>query len=336
MNPQRNRRRSAASCLFVSSVATTVAVALASCSGADTDWQGRDRDHTIAPPVSAAPAGGAPTADAGPSPAGADPGVAPKPIPGADGAPLAKPEQIDAVAEAAKARQKAAAAWGLAVAPLTAPAAPAVKPALRHNPPQVMTGAGLPPVLRRVPTDDKVVFLTVDDGSEKDPEFSRMLRELGIPASVFVSDYLVPGYGYFRDLAEQGVAVNNHTINHRDLRKLGREGLRHEICDQQDNLEQEIGARPRLFRPPYGEYTNETLRVAAECGVEAVPLWNQEVFADHLDYRYADQRFHSGDIILTHFRGPAEWHGSMTDMLRLVVREATAQGFAFARLDDYI
>ncbi|UGQ13144.1 polysaccharide deacetylase family protein [Yinghuangia sp. ASG 101] len=329
MNPQRSRRRSTASCLFVSTVATGLAATLAACSGTGAERHGLGGETTIAPPASTAPAATAP------SPGDAGSAVAPKPVPGEGDAPLAKPQQIDA-AEVAQARQKAAAQWGLAAAPLVAPPPPAVKPRLTDNPPQVMTGSDVPPVVRRVPTDDKVVFLTIDDGAEKDPEFSRMLRELGIPASVFVSDYLVPNYDYFRGLAEQGVAVNNHTINHRDLRKLGSDGLRHEICDQQDNLEQEIGARPRLFRPPYGEYTHETLRVAAECGVEAIPLWNQEVFADHLDYRYADGRFHPGDIILTHFRGPTEWHGSMTDMLRRVVREATAQGFAFARLDDYI
>jgi peptidoglycan/xylan/chitin deacetylase (PgdA/CDA1 family) len=45
---------------------------------------------------------------------------------------------------------------------------------------------------------------------------------------------------------------------------------------------------------------------------------------------------HPGDIILTHFRGRAEWAGTMTDVLRRVLRTVDEQGFALALLDDYL
>ncbi|MFD8479433.1 polysaccharide deacetylase family protein [Kitasatospora sp. NPDC059673] len=227
--------------------------------------------------------------------------------------------------------------WGLAALPLTAPAAPAEKPELTAGP-YVLLADGLPPVVHRVPTEDKVVFLTVDDGAEKDPEFAQMAAELDVPLSVFVSDYLARSdYGYFRAMTQRGVAVNNHTITHPDLRRLDADALRREICGQQDRLEEEIGTRPYLFRPPYGEYTDAALRTAASCGVTAVPLWTEEAFPDHLEYRYSGQKLHSGDIILTHFRAPAPgWKGTMSDMLRRVVDTATAEGFAIGRLEDYL
>ncbi|MFJ9950128.1 polysaccharide deacetylase family protein [Kitasatospora sp. NPDC091207] len=226
--------------------------------------------------------------------------------------------------------------WGVEQLPLPAPQRPVSRPEL--TPVQgVKLQDGRPPVVYRVPTDEKIVFLTVDDGAEKDPEFSRMAAELGIPLSTFVADYLArEDYGYFRRLAAQGDAVNNHTINHRNLKVLGYDQQRDEICRQQDQLEQQIGTRPRLFRPPYGEYNDDTLRAAGSCGIEAVPLWNEEAFPDHMEYRYDDQRLHAGDIILTHFRGTDLWPGTMPDLLRKVVNEVTAQGFALARLDDYL
>ncbi|MEV4561010.1 polysaccharide deacetylase family protein [Kitasatospora sp. NPDC049285] len=227
--------------------------------------------------------------------------------------------------------------WGLATPPLKAPAAPRTKPELTEQP-GVKHTAGLPPVVYRVPTSDKVVFLTVDDGAEKDPRFSTMAAELGVPLSAFLSDYLARSdYGYFRTMRDHGVAVNNHTITHPDLRRLDQAGLQREICGQQDRLQKELGTRPRLFRPPYGEYTDAVLRTAASCGITAVPLWNEEAFPDHVEYRYADQKLHPGDIILTHFRAPApDWKGTMPDMLRRVIATATAQGFAIARLEDYL
>jgi peptidoglycan/xylan/chitin deacetylase (PgdA/CDA1 family) len=228
-------------------------------------------------------------------------------------------------------------AWGLQAVPLKAPPPPSRRPVLSAGAHVTLAGVDLPALVRRVPTEDRVVFLTVDDGQEKDPEFNRMMRELDVPFSAFVSGYLArSNYGYFRELNEQGVRVNNHTVNHKDLRKLDRAQQQAEICGQQDELEREIGVRPVLFRPPYGEYTTETLRVARSCGITAVPMWNEEAFPDRMEYRQIDQRLHPGDIILTHFRGPGEWSGSMTDMARQVLRTVTAQGFALARLDDYL
>ncbi|MFJ9518616.1 polysaccharide deacetylase family protein [Kitasatospora sp. NPDC101801] len=237
------------------------------------------------------------------------------------------------------ARQQAelAQSWGLATVPLAAPPAPVRKAVLTAGPHVTVAGADLPALVRRVPTEDRVVFLTVDDGKEKDPRFSRMMRELGLPFSAFVSGYLARSdYGYFRDLHDQGVRVNNHTLNHKDLRRLGYAQQRTEICGQQDELEREIGVRPVLFRPPYGEYTTDTLRAARSCGITAVPMWNEEAFPDRMEYRLADQRLHPGDIILTHFRGADDWSGSMTDLARQVLRTVTEQGFALARLDDYL
>lgn len=244
----------------------------------------------------------------------------------------------------AVARQEAAARtaletaqrWGLERPPLKALPRPATRAPL--TPVQgVKLAEDRPPVVYRVPTDDKVVFLTVDDGAEKDPAFSRMAAELGVPISAFVSDYLArEDYGYFRDLHAQGVEINNHTINHRNLKVLDYETQRQEICNQQDQLEQQIGVRPRLFRPPYGEYNDDTLRAAASCGVQAVPMWNEEAFPDHMEWRYDDRQLHPGDIILTHFRGTDIWKATMPDLLRKVVNDVTAAGFTLGRLDDYL
>ncbi|MFJ1703727.1 polysaccharide deacetylase family protein [Kitasatospora sp. NPDC088346] len=245
-----------------------------------------------------------------------------------------------AVARQASARDQALAAagrWGLAARPLTAPPPPATRPELVAST-NVLLHDGVPPVVYRVPTDWPVVFLTIDDGAAKDPELVRMLGDLKVPVSIFLSDYLArTDYGYFRQLQAQGAGVNNHTINHPDLRRLDAAQQRQEICGQRDRLEQELHTRPALFRPPYGEYTDTTLQTAAACDVRAIPLWTEEAFPDRIEWRYDDQRLHPGDIILTHFRDPGtDWQGTMAQMLRRVIDTATAQGFALARLDDYL
>ncbi|MET8678808.1 polysaccharide deacetylase family protein [Streptomyces sp. NPDC004647] len=240
------------------------------------------------------------------------------------------------VARIEAARLRTAQSWGLRRAPLIPPAPPAFKAPLM-TPRGLGVGRGLPPVITNVPTRNRVVFLTIDDGTNKDPQLIRMLRELDVPVSAFLTDDAVrDDYPFFRELQNLGVAMNNHTLSHPNLRTLSYAEQRREICRQQMNLEREFGVRPRLFRPPYGNFDRDTLRAAKSCGLRVVPLWTEEAFPHRIEALDSNGRLHPGDIILTHFRGPREWNGTMADMVRRVLRTATEQGFAVARLEDYV
>lgn len=237
-------------------------------------------------------------------------------------------------------RAAAAKRWGLTAPPLAAPPPPARKPTLTTRKGFEVDGhaeRGLPPVFTTIPTRHKIVFLTIDDGAEKDPAFLRMTSELKIPYTAFLSDYLVKeDYGYFRKMRDLGVVLNNHTLHHRYLPALSYERQKAEICGMQDVIRKRYGTRPALFRPPYGNYDEDSLRAAKSCGVKYVPLWNEEVFADHWDYREGDRDLHPGDIVLSHFRGKGDGKGTMPDMIRRFMKLVTAKGYAVARLEDYL
>ncbi|MFH8237277.1 polysaccharide deacetylase family protein [Streptomyces sp. NPDC018321] len=236
------------------------------------------------------------------------------------------------------ARVAAAKRWKLKKVPLTAPPPPAKKPEIKARKGFEVDGQeNLPPVFTSVPTKEKIVFLTIDDGAEKDPAFLRMMSELKIPYTAFLSDYLVKeDYGYFKKMQDRGVTLNNHTLNHPYLPGLSYAEQKREICGMQDVIEKRYGKRPTVFRPPYGNYNRDTLRAAKACGIEYAPIWNEEVFADHWDYREWDRKIHPGDIVLTHFRGEDDWDGTMRDMVREFLDKVTAEGYAVARLEDYL
>ncbi|MFF1376884.1 polysaccharide deacetylase family protein [Streptomyces sp. NPDC058308] len=236
------------------------------------------------------------------------------------------------------ARVAAAKRWGLAKTPLAAPPPPRTKPRITTRKGFDVKGqSSLPPVFTTIPTKEKVVFLTIDDGAEKDPALLRMMGELHLPYTAFLSDYLVKeDYGYFKKMQDRGVTLNNHTLHHRYLPGLSYEGQRREICGMQDVIAKHYGKRPELFRPPYGNYNRDTLRAAKSCGVKAVPLWASEAFADHMEWREWDKDLHPGDIILTHFRGREDWKGTMPDMVRRVMKTVTDKGYAVAKLEDYL
>lgn len=273
------------------------------------------------------------------------PGGPAKPAAGQPGeaVPKAGPARaLDTYAEALRKKQAARAVaakkWGLAKTPLAAPGPPKVKPRITTRKGfEVRDDAGLPPVFTTVPTKEKIVFLTMDDGAEKDPELLRMMTELDIPYSAFLSDYVTnDDYGYFKKMQQRGVVISNHTLNHRYLPGLSYAEQKREICDQQEKILKHYGKRPTLFRPPYGNYNRDTLVVAKSCGITAVPLWSSEAFPDHMEWREWDRDLHPGDIVLTHFRGKEDWKGSMPDMIRQVMKTITDKGYAVAKLEDYV
>ncbi|MFI8949249.1 polysaccharide deacetylase family protein [Streptomyces sp. NPDC053750] len=238
------------------------------------------------------------------------------------------------------ARVAAAERWNLKSVPLTPPPAPPRKPEITARAGFEVDGQedeGLPPVFTSVPTKERIVFLTIDDGAEKDPAFLRMMSELKIPYTAFLTDEEIKDdYGYFEKMQARGITLNNHTLSHPYLPGLSYQEQKREICGMQDVIENRYGKRPTVFRPPFGNYNRDTLRAAKACGIEYAPIWSEEVYVDHWEYREWDRALHPGDIVLTHFRGRDDWDGTMTDMVRRFLDKVTAEGYAVARLEDYL
>ncbi|MFI7500406.1 polysaccharide deacetylase family protein [Streptomyces sp. NPDC049687] len=220
--------------------------------------------------------------------------------------------------------------WGL-----TAPLRPA--PARSSGPLYGSRGdrQALPPVVDHVPTHDKVVFLTYDDGAERDPRFVDMVRELRLPVSMFLTDSVVgPGYGHFARLQSVGATLQNHTLDHAALRGLPYAGQRAEICGQQEKLRSRFGLRPRLFRPPYGTYDTTTLRAAADCGITALVLWRASMGPTALTYAHGPHDLRPGDIVAV---DPDEAMGpGLRERTTRLLRRVQERGLTVGRLEDYL
>ncbi|MBA9047622.1 MULTISPECIES: polysaccharide deacetylase family protein [Streptomyces] len=270
---------------------------------------------------------------------GSGPGTA-RPAAGQGAAGHAAPDPRAARAAEHTRMVAAAKRWGLDEVPIAPPAPPKVKPRITARAGFEVDHQedwGLPPVFTTVPTKNKVVFLTIDDGSEKDPRFLQMMRDLKIPYTAFLSNYLVKDdYGYFRKAQSYGNTLNNHTLTHPYLPGLSYEEQKHEICDMQDIMQKQFGRRPTVLRPPYGNYNQDTLVAAKSCGIKYAPIWNEEVYVDHWEFREDDQQLRRGDIVLTHFRGRSDWDGTMVDDMRRFLNKVTREGYAVARLEDYL
>ncbi|MFB6827285.1 polysaccharide deacetylase family protein [Streptomyces virginiae] len=160
---------------------------------------------------------------------------------------------------------------------------------------------GLPPVVSRVPTQERVVFITIDDGWSHDPEAARILLEKRVPAALF----LLPGAasydtGYFTRLTEEGrVGIENHTVNHPDLTTLDAAGKDAEVCGAGERLREVFGRTPKLLRPPYGAVDDGVRLAAKACGVKALVTWTHDFTT--WGETPPTPRLRPGDIVLLHF-----------------------------------
>lgn len=161
---------------------------------------------------------------------------------------------------------------------------------------------GLAPVVAHIPTKQPVVFLTIDDGVYKEPEAAAKMRAANVPASLFLTQrYVSPQPGYFSYVAKQtGSVIENHTLDHKDMSPMNYQDQKAEICQTNEIYAKVYGKRPALFRPPYGNYNENTQRAVAACGLKAIVTWKALVQNGAIEYQAASS-LRPGDIVLMHF-----------------------------------
>lgn len=190
---------------------------------------------------------------------------------------------------------------------------------------------GLAPVLTKVPTEQKVVFLTIDDGAVKRDSDLALLEENGIKASLFLAHTFVAGDPqYYQKYVSAGHLIENHTMTHNlGFIQLSYEQQKAEICGMADYEEAQYGRRPVFFRPPGGPYTQATRQAVAECGMKAIIDWETKANAGGMDYQIG-AGLRPGDIVLMHFRP------EFPDDLGAFLQAQKAAGLKVVLLEDYL
>jgi len=190
---------------------------------------------------------------------------------------------------------------------------------------------GLVPVLTRIPTQQKVVFLTIDDGANKTPEEVQLLKANGIKATLFLAQTFISNNpDFFKGITAGGSMVEDHTLNHLlNLTQLSYAEQKAEICGMADYEQKEYGRRPVFLRPPGGPYTTSMRKAAADCGLKAIIDWEAKSNAGHMDYQYGAS-LRPGEIVLMHFR--PEFASDLSAFLAA----QKAAGLQVVLLEDYL
>lgn len=161
-----------------------------------------------------------------------------------------------------------------------------------------------------VDTKEKKVAISFDAswGAERTQQILDTLKEYEIKTTFFLTGFWVEDYPeYVKLIAEEGHELGNHTFSHPHLNSLTSEQIREELQKLEQIIKETSGQKPTLFRPPFGEYNNEVIRVADELGYKTIQ-WSidsldwQNLSKEELTNRVTS-RAHKGAIILFHNNG---------------------------------
>ena len=119
------------------------------------------------------------------------------------------------------------------------------------------------------------VALTFDDGpSPFTPKLVEVLRRRRVPATFFPIGYAIQRYGrYLQLLRRDGFVVGDHTMTHPLLQRFDLHAQANEIDGQAALVRGGGLPYPRLFRPPYGSFNQDTRNLLAERQMLMV-LWS--------------------------------------------------------------
>ena len=158
---------------------------------------------------------------------------------------------------------------------------------------------------------ERFAALSFDDAPHPlyEPLLLDLLRRAGVHATFFVIGRNAEVYPYFvRDMVQQGHEVGNHTYHHVRLPGLPEASVRDELARASAAITAITGQPVRYFRPPGGDYSPLTLRVAESLGLTTT-FWTDDPgdFANPGDRVIESRlvgRLRPGGIVLLHDNAP--------------------------------
>lgn len=184
------------------------------------------------------------------------------------------------------------------------------------------------------PRDRPVVALTFDDGpSEYTPDFLRVLREKGVPATFFEIGQEMPGReDVMRQILAEGDEIGDHTMNHVEYPGYD------QIAGAAARIRAYTHFKPCLFRPPGGAVDSGVIATAGSLGMRTI-TWDvdpQDWSLPGTGAIYSNIVSHArnGSIILMHDGGGPR--SETLAALPQVIDALRARGFGFATVSGLL
>jgi peptidoglycan/xylan/chitin deacetylase (PgdA/CDA1 family) len=120
-----------------------------------------------------------------------------------------------------------------------------------------------------VDTSENKVGLSFDAawGNEDTQNILDILAKHNVKVTFFMTGGWVNKYpDDVKRIAAAGHDLGNHSENHKQMSQLNKEQCTQEIMKVHDRIKELTGVDMKLFRPPFGDYNNNLVGTARECG----------------------------------------------------------------------
>ena len=134
-----------------------------------------------------------------------------------------------------------------------------------------------------VKTDENKVALSFDAawGNDDTQTILDILKKHNVKATFFMTGGWVESYpDDVKRILADGHDLGNHSENHKNMSQISDEEKRSELMDVHTKVQELTGYEMFLFRPPYGDYDNNVIKMATSCGYYAIQ-WD----VDSLDWK---------------------------------------------------
>jgi len=205
--------------------------------------------------------------------------------------------------------------------------------------------AAAPTVVAHGSRKKRLIALTFDACSTRKPSHydervTKVLVETKTPATIFLGGKWMeeePEHTKYLASLPQ-FELGNHTFLHPHLTQVSDARIREELRWTQEVMYTLTGRQATLFRPPYGEYNDRVVRIAAEMGLTTVeydlPSGDPDVHATKEKLiEYVTTTAKSGSIIVLHVNGRG-WHTA--EALPRIISRLRARGFTLVTVGELI
>lgn len=134
-----------------------------------------------------------------------------------------------------------------------------------------------------VKTDKPQIALTFDAawGNEDTGQILSILKKHNVKATIFMTGGWVESYpDDVKAILAAGHDLGNHSENHKNMSQLSTDQMRSELMEVHDRVKNLTGYEMCLFRPPYGDYSNEVIQTATSLGYYSIQ-WDVDILDTH-------------------------------------------------------
>jgi peptidoglycan-N-acetylglucosamine deacetylase len=190
----------------------------------------------------------------------------------------------------------------------------------------------------KVDRNDNKISITLDGtwGDSYTEKLLEIFEKNDIRVSFFFAGYWLEKYpNLVKKIASLGHDIGNHTYTHPHCNSISVKDLEKELQDTSKLIEKLTGKKPRFFRPPFGEYNNQVIKVANNLSYQVIQ-WSidshdwQDPGIDYIVNRVLDKTG-SGDIILMHNNAP-----DTPEALEKIIPELKKRGFKIVPLSELV